>query len=166
MNHFSMGGTTCWCCGHPIAGMDKTTFSELVGKGEKKKLETYRSCRNCRHSIVDLHRTRIQTCDARNADISGMKAMLRGEGYVAKYWTQGALVQRVTEHQGYAPAILDQLQWKEYDDPFAKDSHAKVVVDRKQYDKDDYAKRRIATLEKRAADAAELFNWEKQNEQQ
>lgn len=131
MAHFSMSGTTCWYCGHPAGGEERTTRVELQGEGAKRRSETYRSCRNCRHASGDREAVRA----ARNTDVEGMKALLRGEPYKAVYWTQGKLEQLAQDMRGWGVSALNKLNWKEYADNEAVATQTRTEANRKAYDK-------------------------------
>lgn len=131
MAHFSMHGTTCWYCGHSAGGEDRTTRTEFQGEGAKRTSETYRSCRNCRHASGGREAVRA----ARNADVEGIKAILRGESYRAVYWTQGKLEQLAQDMQGWSVSALNELCWKEYADREAEATQARAEANRKSYDK-------------------------------
>lgn len=120
-NHTSFYGTTCWFCGWPAGAAEKTT--RLDGGA------ICRSCRNCRHAAG----TREEVRATRDADVEGAKALMRGEAYTACYWTQAKLEEIARNQTGLPPDNLDVLKAKEYADPFAGATQARVEENKKEY---------------------------------
>ena len=135
MNHFSMEGTTCWCCGHAAGPGDRASYV--------RETLVYRACLNCWRGLK-AGKAEGEVRAARNRDVEGIKALVQGEEYRAQYWEQTRAEQKAMEFRRYAPRFLDQLRCKVYADAFAQLTHDRAVEENKKYRRVQYLRRKEA----------------------